>query len=106
MCKKTFYAYILSNRSRNLYIGVTSNLIVRVYDHKTKAYGGHTAKYNIDRLVYFEEYPTAMEAIAREKELKLWLRARKIELIEAGNPTWDDLSAGWYDSLEDSEKIE
>lgn len=98
MLTKIFYVYILSSRSRSLYIGMTSDLVTRVYDHKTKTYGGHTAKYNIDRLVYFEEYGTALEAIKREKELKGWLRSRKIELIEAGNPTWDDLSEAWYTS--------
>jgi len=70
MHRKTFHVYILASRSRNLYIGVTSELVVRVHKHKTEALGGHTAKYNIDRLVYIEEYSTAAEAIGREKELK------------------------------------
>ena len=100
MPQRTYAVYILSSRSRNLYIGVTSDLLTRVHQHKTKALGGFTARYNIDRLVYFEEYPTAVQAITREKELKDWRRELKIKLIESENPVWDDLSSGWYDSLE------
>ena len=97
MTPKTCYVCMLSSRSRNLYIGVTSDLYLRVHQHKTKQLGGHTAKYNIDRLVYFEEFPTPGQAIAREKELKLFVRGRKIELIDGCNPTWEDLSDGWYE---------
>src|ERR1041384_1236605 len=100
MRNKAFSVYILSSRSRNLYVGVTNDLVKRVYQHKTKMLGGYTSRYNIDRLVYFEEYPTAEQAITREKELKDWRRELKIELIERENPAWEDLSAGWYDSLE------
>jgi putative endonuclease len=96
MRPKTFHVYILSSRSRNLYIGMTSDLVTRVFDHKTKKYDSFTAKYNIDRLVYSEEYPTAFEAIQREKQLKGWVRERKIALIEERNPAWEDLSEGWY----------
>jgi putative endonuclease len=74
---------------------MTSDLVVRVYQHKTKALGGFTARYNVDRLVYFEEHSTAVEAIAREKELKDWRRELKVELIERENPAWADLSEGW-----------
>jgi putative endonuclease len=98
MRQRVFSVYILSSRSRNLYIGLTGDLVVRVYQHKSKALGGFTARYNIDRLVYFEQYPTAAEAIAREKELKNWRRELKIQLIERENSAWDDLSFGWYDS--------
>ncbi len=100
MQPKAFYVYIMSSRSRNLYVGVTSDLVGRVWQHKTKALGGHTARFNIERLVYFEEFGTAAEAICREKELKDWRRERKVALIEAGNPAWDDLAAGWYDAME------
>ena len=72
MPQRTYAVYILSSRSRNLYSGVTIDLLTRVHQHKTKALGGFTARYNIDRLVYFEEYPTAVQAITREKELKDW----------------------------------
>ena len=94
---KTFHVYLLSSRSRNLYTGVTSDLVARVQQHKTKMYGGHTAKYNIDRLVYFEEFASAAEAIAREKEIKQWRRELRVALIETTNPTWSDLSKDWYD---------
>jgi Predicted endonuclease containing a URI domain len=97
MPKKTFHVYILSSRSRNLCTGMTGDLRARVYEHKTKTRGSFTAKYNIDRLVYFEEQPGPREAFERERELKTWLRSRKIALIEAVNAGWDDLSEGWYD---------
>lgn len=97
MQPKTFFVYLLSSRSRTLYVGMTSNLVTRVWQHKTKAVPGFTARYNIDRLVYFEEFGTADEAIAREKELKDWRREKKVALIEAANPAWEDLSEGWYD---------
>src|SRR4051812_258211 len=100
MQRKSFFVYILSSRSRNLYVGVTSNLVGRVWEHKTKAMGGHTARYNINRLVYFEEYGRATDAIDREKELKDWRRELKVELVEAGNAAWDDLAASWYDPVE------
>ena len=96
MRQKAFYVYILSSRSRNLYICVTSDLVIRVRQHKTKALGGFTARYNINRLVYVEEYPTPTQAFAREKELKDWRRELKIKLIESENPAWDDLSSGLY----------
>jgi putative endonuclease len=89
-----FYVYILSSRSRTLYIGVTRHLRIRVLQHREKRPGSFTARYNIDRLVYFERFQYINNAIAREKELKDWNRTRKIELIEATNPTWQDLAAG------------
>ena len=97
MNQRTFWTYILSSRSRNLYVGVTNDVVVRVHQHKTKALGGFSARYNIDRLVYFELFPTAEQAIAREKELKSWRRSLKTALIEIDNPTWDDLSSDWYE---------
>ncbi len=78
-----------------LYIGVTSNLIKRVFQHKTKAYKGFTSKYNCDKLVYFEVFSDVKEAIAREKQLKNGDRKRKIDLIIKENPNWKDLSNGW-----------
>jgi putative endonuclease len=88
-----FYVYILSNRSRTLYIGVTRHLRIRVIQHRENKPGSFTARYNIRRLVYFERFQYVRNAIAREKELKDWNRARKIELIEKTNPTWQDLAA-------------
>jgi putative endonuclease len=88
-----FFVYILCSRSRTLYIGVTEDLRVRVLQHREKRPGSFTARYKIDRLVYFERFRYIDNAIARETELKDWNRARKIALIEAVNPTWEDLAA-------------
>jgi putative endonuclease len=92
---RTYYVYFMSNASRTLYIGVTSDLERRVWEHKTGYHQGFTTKYNIRRLVYVEEYPDAVSAIAREKQLKGWNRNRKLELAMAINPLWKDLSEGW-----------
>jgi putative endonuclease len=90
-----FFVYILASRSRNLYIGVTNSLRERVSQHREATSSSFTARYKINRLVYFERYQYIGNAIAREKELKDWNRARKISLIEAENPTWEDLAADW-----------
>lgn len=89
---KTYYVYIATNRSKTLYIGMTNSLERRMYEHKHKLVPGFTVKYNIDRLVYSEQTPSVHDAIAREKELKGWTRARKIALINGMNPGWKDLS--------------
>ena len=95
------YAYILANGFKKLYVGITTDLEVRVQEHKNKSHpGSHTAKYNITQLVYFERFTTVTAAIAREKQIKGWLRIRKIELIVAENPTWLDLSADWGKPIE------
>jgi len=86
-----FWVYILSSRSRNLYIGMTNDLIHRVTQHRERTPGTHSGHYAIHRLVYFEYFQYVNNAIAREKELKHWTRAQKIELIERVNPTWEDL---------------
>jgi len=87
----------MSNRSKSLYIGVTNNLLRRVWEHK-KGVGSEFCKhYKIDRLVYFERFQYVGNAIAREKQIKGLLRIKKIALIVAQNPTWRDLSAKWYD---------
>ena len=91
------YVYILASRSKRLYTGVTSDLKGRIYQHKTKATGGFTARYNINRLLYFETGEDMRAAIAREKQIKGWTRARKIALIETTNPGWRDLSEDWLD---------
>ena len=90
-----FYVYILSSRSRDLYIGVTNNLRARVAQHREKRPGTYTARYDIGRLVYFERFQYIRNAIAREKELKDWNRKLKIALIEKDNPTWEDLAIDW-----------
>ena len=92
----TYYVYIMTNASRTLYIGVTNSLERRAYEHKQKLVPGFTRMYNITRLVHYEATPDIRAAIAREKQLKGWRRAKKLALIEATNPTWDDLSTGWY----------
>jgi putative endonuclease len=90
------YVYILSSKGKRLYIGVTTKLEQRVWEHKNKLHqGSFTAKYNIDQLIYFEQFGTLPRAIAREKELKGWIRYRKIALIVSSNPDWRDLSADW-----------
>ena len=89
---KQFYVYILaSKRNGTLYTGVTSDLIQRVWQHKTKVFPGFTAKYGVNQLVYFEGHVDAASAIGREKQLKKWRRAWKIQLIEGSNPEWRDL---------------
>ena len=86
----------MTNRSGTLYIGVTNDLIRRIYEHKNKLIPGFTTKYNIDRLVYFESTNNIEAAIAYEKKLKGWNRLRKINLIKKQNPKWIDLSENWY----------
>ena len=98
MADKTFHVYILASRTRVLYVGVTSDLMKRLWEHRQKLVAGFTAQYNVDRLVYLEETPDALAAIAREKQIKGWLRAKKVALIEAENPGWRDLSADWFAS--------
>ena len=83
-----FYVYILSSRSRNLYVGFTNGLRARLLQHQERPGGTHTAHYNIHRLVYFERFQYVRSAIAREKEVKNWTRQKKVELIEKVNPTW------------------
>jgi putative endonuclease len=92
---KQYYVYIMSSRSGTLYTGVTNDLARRVYEHKNKLIPGFTAKYNITKLVYFETTEDVRTAIAREKQIKGWLRVKKVALIESVNPSWDDLSADW-----------
>ncbi len=91
-----YFTYIVASRSLTLYIGVTGNLQKRVFEHKRKVHEGFSATYNCDRLVWFERFIGVGNAIAREKQLKGWRRAKKIELITRTNPTWIDLSEGWY----------
>jgi putative endonuclease len=87
--------YILASREHGtLYIGVTSDLLARLYQHRTKATQGFTSHYSVYRLVWFEFYETMPEAISREKQLKRWHRQWKINLIESENPQWADLAPG------------
>jgi putative endonuclease len=93
---KNYYVYIMASASRVLYTGVTSNLERRVLQHRRKLLGEFTARYNINRLVYYEVSSEIVAAIAREKQIKGWSRKKKIAVIESVNRDWKDLSAGWY----------
>ena len=90
-----FYVYILASKSNVIYTGMTNNLEFRVWQHKTKQHPGFTARYNVDRLVWWEHHQYVNNAIAREKQIKAWTRAKRIALIEAENPEWADLASGW-----------
>src|ERR1041384_4712457 len=92
---KEYYVYIMTNKSRTLYTGVTNDLMRRVYEHKNKLVKGFTNRYNIQFLVYYESTSSIRSAIEREKQIKGWLRAKKIELIDSMNPEWKDLSEEW-----------
>ncbi|HQA04288.1 MAG TPA: GIY-YIG nuclease family protein [Thermodesulfovibrio thiophilus] len=90
--KEQYYVYIMTNKYNTvLYVGVTNDLVRRVYEHKNKLVKGFTAKYNIVKLVYYEIHEDIKEAIKREKQIKGWLRAKKEELIKTMNPSWKDL---------------
>jgi putative endonuclease len=94
---KHYYVYIATNASRTLYTGVTDNLERRVYEHKNKLIDGFTKRSNITNLVYHEGTSDVQSAIMREKQIKGWLRRKKIALIEAMNPNWEDLSDEWVE---------
>jgi putative endonuclease len=103
--KRQYYVYIMASESGTLYTGVTNNLERRVYEHKNRLFPGFTDKYNITRLVYFEETSDIYSAIVREKQIKGWLRAKKVALIESINPKWKDLSADWYEKRDSSRSL-
>ena len=94
---KTYFVYIMSNRSKTLYTGVTNNLMRRVREHKESRASHFTTRYKLDRLVYFERFEDIQNAIDRETEIKGWLRLKKIALIASANPTWADLSKEWFE---------
>ena len=93
---REYFVYILTNRTRTLYVGVINDLERRVYEHRNKLVPGFTRKYNVTWLAYFEQTSDIMAAIAREKEIKGWRRSKKVALIESANPEWKDLSLEWY----------
>ncbi len=94
---KIYFVYIMTNKYHTvLYVGVTGNLMVRVFQHKEKLVPGFTSRYNITKLVYYEEFLDPYLAIAREKQLKAGSRKTKIELIERTNKEWRDLSLEWF----------
>jgi putative endonuclease len=91
---RAYYVYLLARkRDGTLYLGVTNDLARRIHEHRTSAIRGFTSRYGVDRLVWYEEHRTALEAIAREKSLKKWRRQWKVALIEEFNPDWKDLYA-------------
>ena len=97
MARRTYYVYIMTNRSGTLYTGVTNDLVRRISEHKTALSPGFTKRYRIDRLVYFEETNDIHAALAREKQVKAWTREKRIDLINSLNPRWRDLSEDWED---------
>ena len=98
--ERWFYIYIITNRSKTLYTGVTGDLKQRTWEHKAGACDGFTKRYKIDRLVYYEIYKYVNNAIAREKQIKRWSKIKKIRLIVSMNPAWRDLAEDWYPGLE------
>ena len=92
-----YYVYILANITNSVvYIGVTGDLMRRLWEHKNDALDGFTKRYHVHKLVYYECFAQVQEAIDREKQLKGWRRAKKNDLIESVNPTWEELAADWY----------
>jgi putative endonuclease len=92
-----YFVYIMTNRSKTLYTGVTSNLMRRVREHRAGTGLGFTAQYKLDRLVYFERFQDIHNAIEQEKRIKGWLRIKKVALIVSINPTWKDFGEEWYE---------
>ena len=92
---KTLFVYIVASISRTIYVGVTNNLERRIDEHKRELIKGFTKRYKITKLVYYESYDSPIDAIAREKQIKGWRRAKKAALVESTNPGWMDLSLEW-----------
>jgi len=93
--ERTYYTYIVASRSHTLYVGVTSGIELRMRQHKEGRFEGYSKRYKCNRLVWFERYGDINLAVAREKQLKGWSRAKKLALIERANPAWVDLSEQW-----------
>ena len=93
---KRYWVYIMSGRTRTLYVGVTNDIERRTYEHRNKSVAGFTSKYRLDRLVYFEEHADIRDAIEREKQIKSWRREKKVALIKSLNSSWRDLSLNWH----------
>ena len=89
---RVYFVYIMSNVSKMLYTGVTNDVEGRAFEHKSKRAPGFTKRYNMHKLVYFESFGNIQEAIRREKQIKGWVRAKKVALIESVNPQWADLA--------------
>ena len=93
---RLYYVYFMANESKMLYVGISNDLQGRVAQHKKKLIPGFTSRYNLFMLVYWEEFSDIREAIAREKQIKGWLRSRKVALVEKRNPHWNDLARDWF----------
>jgi putative endonuclease len=102
MRRHVYHVYILASASRVLYTGVTNDLKRRVYEHKQRRVPCFTQKYHVTQLMYFEVFGDVRDAIAREKKIKAWTRAKRIALIETVNPHWRDLSADWHTDSRDA----
>jgi len=100
-----YFVYLMSNESRMLYVGVTNNVTKRAFEHKSKAIPGFTRKYNLYKLVYFEEFADIRAAIAREKQIKGWLRSKKVALVNSKNPQWIALAESQYKSGEKFKRL-
>ena len=96
MTMKQYYVYIMTNRKKTLYTGMTGDLAGRVFQHKQGEGSIFTAKYKITRLAYYEEFQYVNDAITQEKQIKGWVSAKKLKMIESTNPDWIDISADWY----------
>jgi putative endonuclease len=101
---KNFYVYILASKSRVLYTGMTNDLMRRMYEHRENVNAGFTQKYKVKTLVYFEMTNGPTSAIQREKQIKGWSRSKKIELVEAKNSDWKDLSEEWFKKRDSSSR--
>ncbi|MBU0509857.1 GIY-YIG nuclease family protein [bacterium] len=97
---RTYYVYIVASLTRKLHIGSTSDLKRRLYEHKHRLIEGFTAKYNMNRLVYYEETTDARAVVERERQLKGWRREKKVALIHSVDPAWKDLSAEWFEDVQ------
>ncbi len=97
---KQYWVYIMANIHHTIYVGITSNLLQRAYQHQHELVPGFTSKYGLKTLVWYADTGDVIEAISREKQIKAWRREKKITLIESVNPNWEDLSAGWYGNTE------
>jgi putative endonuclease len=90
------FVYILASKSRRLYVGVTNNLVRRAWEHRTGVVPGFSRRYGITKLVYFESFVVATDAIRREKQIKSYARVKKLALVDSLNPDWDDLAEVWF----------
>ena len=96
MSQRTYWVYIMTNRSGMLYTGVTGNLPRRVHEHRSRLVPGFAARYKIDQLIYAESFSEIRDAIAREIQIKAWRRSHKVALIDSANPEWNDLGEEWF----------